>query len=150
MRGGVFHPTSIKEPTMQQPPQYELHVDGIGTFTFARRTMRLEFKIQAEYSRLTEGVETPTANLDYIAGVFSALRVLTLAAPEGWNLDDLDPLEQSDFEKVIRVHAALRDKEGSFRRKPAAAGAGDGPGNGGHDRVPLLARGEDERHQAPL
>lgn len=124
---------------MQQPPQYEVHVEDIGTFTFAKRTMRLEFKIQAEYSRLTEGVDTPTANLDYIAGVFSALRVLTLAAPDGWNLDNLDPLEQDDFERVIKVHSALRAKESSFRRKPAGGGAGAGQGDGGHDRVSLPA-----------
>lgn len=117
--------------------QFPVEVEGIGVFMFARRTMRHEFKIQAEYSRLTEGVDTPTANLEYIAGVFSTLRVLTVQAPDGWSLDALDPLEQEDFEKVMLVHSALRAKEGSFRRKKAAGGAGAGQADGGHPGLPL-------------
>ena len=119
----------------QVQQQYTVEVDGIGTFFFAKRTMRHEFKIQAEYSRLTEGVETPTANLEYIAGVFSTLRVLTIKGPDGWDLDALDPLESEDFEKVIRVHAALRAKEGSFRRQPTAASQGTGQGDSGFGGV---------------
>lgn len=119
--------------------QYPVEIEGIGTFFFAKRTMRHEFKIQAEYSRLTEGVDTPTANLEYIAGVFSTLRVLTVKAPEGWDLDKLDPLESEDFEKVIRVHAALRAKEGSFRRQPATGGSRAGQGDSGVGGVPVPA-----------
>lgn len=120
-----------------QVQQYSVEVEGVGVFFFAKRTMRHEFKIQAEYSRLTEGVDTPTANLEYIAGVFSTLRVLTVKAPDGWDLDALDPLESADFEKVIRVHAALRAKEGSFRRQQADDGARAGEGNRGVGGVPV-------------
>lgn len=119
--------------------EYSVEVPDIGTFFFARRTMRHEFRIQSEYSRLTEGVETPTSNLEYIAGVFSALRVLTVKAPDGWSLDALDPLDGDDFEKVIRVHAALRAKEGSFRRPKTGGGAGSGSGNGELAGVPVQA-----------
>jgi hypothetical protein len=110
--------------------QFPVEVEGIGTFHFAKRTMRNEFRIQAEYSRLTEGVETPTPNLEIMAGVFSTLKVLTLKAPDGWDLDALDPLVDEDFAKAIRVHAALRAKEGSFRRGPTGAGAAAGQGDG--------------------
>lgn len=110
--------------------QFTVEVEGIGTFHFAKRTMRNEFRIQAEYSRLTEGVETPTENLQIMAGIFSTLRVLTLRAPDGWNLDDLDPLEEDDYAKAIRVHAALRAKEGSFRRGQAGTGSAAWQGDG--------------------
>jgi hypothetical protein len=119
--------------------QYPVDVEGIGTFFFAKRTMRHEFKIQAEYSRLTEGVETPTANLEIMAGIFSTLRVLTMRAPDGWDLDSLDPLDERDYARAIRVHAALREKEGSFRRKQADPGAGAGQGDGRVSGVPVPA-----------
>lgn len=120
---------------MSTPQEYSAEVEGIGTFFFARRTMRHEFRIQAEYSRLTEGVDTPTANLEIMAAVFSTLRVLTVKAPEGWDLDSLDPLEPADYAKALRVHDALRTKEGSFRRKAEAVGQGAGQGNLGQPGV---------------
>lgn len=117
--------------------QYTVEVEGIGTFHFAKRTMRHEFKIQAEFSRLTEGVEVPTPNLEIMAAVFSQLRVLTVLAPEGWDLDAIDPLEPSDLDRVMRVHAAMRAKEGSFRRPAQAHGAGAGQGDGRQPGVPV-------------
>lgn len=117
---------------------YFVDVDGVGTFSFARRTMRDEMRIAAEYSRLTEGVETPTAYLELVAGMLSTLRVLTVSQPDGWNLDDLDPLDSDSYTKLVKVHNALRAKEDSFRRKPDAASKVSGPQDGadGGVRVP--------------
>jgi len=105
---------------------FHVPIEGIGTFSFAKRTMRDELKIAAEFSRLTEGVDAPTPFLATVAGWISQLRVLTVSAPEGWDLDSLDPLDSDSYSKLLTVHGALREKEGSFRRGKNASGEGDG------------------------
>lgn len=94
-------------------------VPDVGSFTFGRRTMADEIKIQVEYARLIEGVE-PTEWLNLVGGWMAALRVMTVRAPEGWDLDELDPLDDATYAKLAAVHSALTEKERSFRQKPAA------------------------------
>lgn len=117
-----------------QPTDYTVNVDGVGSFTFGRRTMRDEISIQVEFARLIDGVE-PTAWLQVVGGWMSSLKVLTVRAPEGWNVDELDPLDDATYAKLKRVHDALTAKEGSFRRKPEQSGEGSGAGKGQHDPV---------------
>ena len=110
--------------------QFDVHVDEVGTFTFARRNMRAEIAIAAEYSRLTEGVAQPSAFLDTVAGWISTLKTLTLVAPSGWDIEELDPLDDEAYALLLKVHAALREKEGSFRRRPGVANEAQRPGDG--------------------
>jgi hypothetical protein len=109
--------------------EFTVTVEGVGTFTFARRNMRREMAISAEFSRLTEGVETPTPWLQTVAGWIAVLKVLTLRAPDGWELDELDPLDDDNYSTLFKVHAALREKEGSFRRKPDEASQAERAGD---------------------
>lgn len=103
---------------------FPLDVEGVGHFIFATRDMRTEMRIAAEYSRLTEGVDTPTTFLAQMATWMSVLKVLTVEGPAGWNVDALDPLDQDTYDKIIKVYAALRAKEQSFRGGAPAAGKG--------------------------
>jgi hypothetical protein len=103
----------------EQATDYVVPVKGVGDFRFGRRTMRDQMKIQAEYSRLTEGIETPTEFFAVIAGAMATLKVLTVTAPDGWDIDEMDPLEEDTYNNLVAVHAALRQKEESFRTKPA-------------------------------
>lgn len=93
---------------------FDIVVEGIGRFRFANRTMRDHLKIEAEYSRIIDGVE-PTAFLKIIAEWISVLRVLTVDAPDGWNIDNMDPLDSVTYENLRKVHKALSDKEADFR-----------------------------------
>jgi len=102
-----------------QKTDFTIDVEGIGSFTFARRTMRDEIRIQREFARIIDGVE-PTAWLEQVGGWISDLGVLTVEAPEGWDIEGMDPLDDDTYAKMAKVHAALRDKERSFRGKPAA------------------------------
>lgn len=117
----------------RQPQKTDFHVEveGVGTFVFAYREMRDELAIQVEYSRITQGVDTPSIFLGQVATWISALKVLTVEAPYGWNIDKLDPLEQESYLKLMNVYAALRAKEQQFRKKPEARGESGGQGNGG-------------------
>ncbi len=100
------------------PHDFQVQVDGLGAFTIGRRTMRDEFAIAAEYSRLTEGVKTPTDSLHYYARSFAAIKVLTVVAPPGWDIEALDPNEEASYAQLLSVFDAIRVAEADFRRKP--------------------------------
>lgn len=104
---------------------FTVKVDGVGTFTFGRRTMRDEIAIQVEYARIIDGVE-PTAWLQAVGGWLSVLRTLTVRAPEGWDLDTMDPLDDETYARLSKVYETLAEQERSFRRGPKPAGQGSG------------------------
>ena len=109
-------------------------VEGVGVFTWRiPRTMRDEIRIAAEVSRLTEGVETPTRWLAAISEMMSSLKTLTVAAPDGWNLDDMDPLDPATYKKMSEVFGSLIAAEGRFRGVVRKGSETNGPANGGDD-----------------
>jgi len=108
-----------------QESDFMVPVDGIGNFTFGRRTMADEIKIQVEFARIIDGVE-PTAWLSTVGGWLSVLRVLTVRAPADWDIDGMDPTDDETYAKLARVYDALIEQERSFRRKPESVGEGSG------------------------
>lgn len=116
---------------MKEPKTFTVEVPEIGTFTFRQRTMRDLVRIGAEYGRMTDGVEAMPAGISAFAEALSDLTVLTVSGPEGWNLDAMDPLDESSVGKVMRVFGALRDKETSFRNVPGKGSEGGGASAGG-------------------
>jgi hypothetical protein len=119
------------------PADTDFHetVEGVGQFVFARRTMRDELRIASEYSRLTEGVETPTPFLETIAGWISTLKVLIVSAPAGWDMDEMDPLDEDVYAQISKVNKALRLREGQFRKAKGAPSQGPGQAAGGNDQL---------------
>ena len=118
---------------------HTIDAPGIGAFTFRRRTMRDEFRIGAEYSRLTEGVVTPSSWLDMFATAFSTLKVLTAESPAGWNLDEMEPDDADTYRKIMEVFGALRAAETRFRRGSGANGEAGSSGNGGNNPAVVSA-----------
>lgn len=106
--------------------QYPIEIPGVGNFVFRRRVMRDEFKIGAEYSRLTEGVETPVQWLDLIATATATLKVLTVEAPAGWDIDGMDPEDGATYSRIMEVYGALRAAEARFRGERGVAGQAGG------------------------
>ena len=96
---------------------FSVDVEGVGRFIFGRRKMADEMKIHVEYARMTEAVE-PTPWLDSVATWLATLKVMTVMAPADFALDDLDPLDDEVYAKLMRTCLALAEKERSFRRKP--------------------------------
>lgn len=119
---------------MKRQPQasdfYET-VEGIGRFRFAKRTMKLEMEIQREYASLAGGVD-PTAWLITLAEYLSTLRVLTVDGPEGWDMDNMDPLDEDTYTKISKVFNALREREERFRGNTGKGREGQGAENGEH------------------
>jgi hypothetical protein len=108
---------------------FTVPVPGVGTFTFGRRRMADEISIQVEYARLLDGV-TATEWLALVCGWLAALKTLTVRAPSGWDIDEMDPLDDETYAKLAKVHNALTEKERSFRGKAGSAKQGAGQGNG--------------------
>lgn len=104
-----------------QETDFVVPVEKIGNFTFGRRKMSDEIAVQVEYARIIDGVE-PTAWLQAVGGWISTLRVLTVSAPPGWDVDELDPTDPETYAKLKLVYEALSERERSFRRKPKPAG----------------------------
>lgn len=114
---------------------YDVQVEGIGKFKFARRSLGDELKVQVEYARITEGVMQPTPWLYSLGTWLSALRVLMVAAPDGWDMEAMDPLEDDTYDQIKKVYEAMREKEDSFRRKPGKASEASSQGDGQDRRV---------------
>ena len=105
---------------------FTVPIENVGLFTFARRNMADEMKIQVEYARILDGAP-PTEWLGTMAGWIATLKVLTVRAPDGWvNLDELDPFDPEVYAKLNAVFGGLSEKEKSFRGKPATGSEGSG------------------------
>lgn len=102
-------------PRIAKETDFTVQVDGVGTFTFGRRTMRDEIAIQVEYARIIDGVE-PTAWLQAVGGWLSVLRTMTVRAPDGWDLDAMDPLDDETYARISKVYEAFVEKERFFRQ----------------------------------
>jgi hypothetical protein len=96
---------------------FDVTVEDIGLFTFARRTMADEFAIQRKFADLAGGGDGHTTWLELVGGWVSALSVLTVRAPEGWDIATMDPLDDEVYAQLNKVYDALRSAEDSFRGK---------------------------------
>lgn len=96
------------------PATFPVEVEGIGEFEFRKRTLRLEQKISAEYSRITE-VANPEPWASVIARYEAEIKVLASKVPEGWAPDEADPEDPETYQRIKRVGEALAAKERFFR-----------------------------------
>lgn len=111
---------------------YTVPVDGIGTFQVLRRNMRVEMRIGAEFARLTEGLEaTQMSKLHaQVAGLIADLKVLIHEGPDGWDVDEMDPLDAESYVQLVAVHKEVRAAEDRFRGRIPRSGEAAGAGNG--------------------
>ena len=99
---------------------FNVEVEGVGTFVFGRRTKDDHFKIRSRYNTLTEGNYLPDGRVADLAALgHVTLQTLMVGEPESFKLAEIDPLMDDGFEeKIMKVFMALREKEESFRSKP--------------------------------
>jgi hypothetical protein len=108
-----------------KPTDFRVPVPNVGDFVFAKRTMRDEVATQVEYARMLDGV-TPTPWLEAVCGAMADLGVLTVKAPDGWDIESMEPHDPETYAKLIAVHRGLLEKERSFRSGSAQAGEASG------------------------
>jgi hypothetical protein len=107
---------------------FDVDVDGVGHFVFRRRSLRDEFRVQAEVSRLTEGIQPADNEVWRFAQAVAAIKVLAVKVPDGWDIDKADPFDSGTYERIIKVSEALREREAFFRPagRPQPQVAGEG------------------------
>ena len=103
---------------------FALLVEDVGEFTFRRRRLRDGLAIQREYSDIIGACLTPIDGLVATANWVATLRVLTVRAPEGWDLEAMNPDDADDVGKMATVFGALRAREEAFRSDAKPRGEG--------------------------
>jgi hypothetical protein len=103
-------------PRTAAASDFQVDVEGLGTFTFGRRTQQDVFRIRGDYTRVTGANFDGDGNAsDMPALAYATITVLLVEAPSGFKLE-ADPLLEDDWEvRLLRVFHALREKELSFR-----------------------------------
>ena len=96
---------------------YPVEVPNVGTFTFRKRLIRDQIKIEAEALRITGG-PTDDKNLRDIALAMATLLTLTVEGPEKWDVEQLDPLDKDAAAQLWKVFGGLRIAEDKFRNAP--------------------------------
>jgi hypothetical protein len=95
---------------------FPVEVPEIGRFVFRKRRVPDQVRIEAAAQRMTDG-PTDDPELRHIAMAWATLQVLTVEAPEKWDLEDIDPLDAGDTAKMWAVWKELRAEEDRrFRR----------------------------------
>lgn len=109
-------------------PDFTAEVEGLGTFGFRERTMRMGYRVEEEVLKILGG--TASHPLIYMeTKKFAELSLLTVQAPDGWNIETLDHLDEDDRKLLTQVWEAFRSAEDTFRagrrekRSGARAGA---------------------------
>lgn len=101
---------------------FQITVENVGTFECRRRTLRTEIKIGAEFSRLTEGEEKIPAWMRELCEIVSTVKCLVIKGPDGFNVDTMDPQDESTFGNLVAIYNAILTEEARFRegtKKPA-------------------------------
>jgi hypothetical protein len=100
---------------------FVLDIEGFGRFKFARRQQKDKYLIRSRYSQLTDDYYKEDGTVgDMEAWMHATIAVLVVEEPSGFSVENLDPLmDDTVEEKLMKIFKALRDKELSFRPKPA-------------------------------
>jgi hypothetical protein len=106
---------------------FTLDVDGVGAFTAKRRTMLTEIEIAAEANRLVGGQEELSEWLRGLVMTVATLKVQIVKAPDGFDLEELDPDDPDSYALMQQVYRAVKAKEADFRSGKRATGKSEGP-----------------------
>jgi hypothetical protein len=121
-------------PRTANATDFAVDIDNLGRFHFARRSVSDTYKIRGRYNQITDGHYDADGNMaDLSALAFVTIQTLLVSGPEGFDIHNLDPLIDDNYEdKILTVWRALREKELSFRPKPQKDRQAGGSGAGEH------------------
>lgn len=107
---------------------YMVEVPEVGSFEVRRPVMRTAIRVEVEYARLTEGVESLPVDLKVICRIMSYLKVMVVSGPDGWDVDNIDPYSDDETSRLREVYEAVTAEETRFRSggkaEPQAESAG--------------------------
>lgn len=108
------------------PDTFSVAIEGVGTLTCRRRTMRTAVAMAAEYNRLTEGAEVVPPEFDGLCNFLAYLKVMVVDGPDGWDPYAVDPEDPDAMARLRLAYSGIQDAEGRFRSgaKPQPEGEG--------------------------
>ena len=111
----------MRAPSLSDFP---IVVDGVGAFSFARRTLGDAIKIRGDYLRLCGELGEGDKEISAYANIISSLNVLCVSAPAGWEDIELLDLTGDDdvLNRLIELFEKLRGAEDSFRQAKISKG----------------------------
>lgn len=113
---------------MRGPKTFQVNVDNVGTFECRRRVMRTAINIEVEYARLTQGVTGLDVETQYFCRILAYLKAMVISGPDGWDIDDMDPDDAGESQRLQEVFAAIKAEDERFRggAKPDPAPESEG------------------------
>jgi len=124
---------------------FSILLDGIGTFTFNRKSYGAQIKIDAVRARILGAnydIEKVDATLNMHASLVGLYSALVVSCPPGWeNIEQVDMTEEPDLDnKILELYMELRARLDSFRVKKGpgsgnSAGQAGSPADAGHDGI---------------
>lgn len=107
---------------MTAPALLTFRVDGIGEFEFRKRNFNDEATIEMATRHMLGGAAlSGDDELRRFCRAISTLRILLVTKPDGWDLEELDPLDPDDVGSAMRAFGGLRAAEDEFRKRAKAA-----------------------------
>lgn len=108
---------------------FSFAVDGIGSFTYGRRTIGDSLKIRARFLELV-GEHADDVEIAANSSVIATHEVLCVSAPDGWeNMLALDALGDDTFSKIFDLYKEVEKQEDSFRSPKKVDSAAPGKGS---------------------
>lgn len=105
-----------------------VEVPGVGVFLFRHRTFRDSIRIAAEVEQMLGFQAGVSGGLQSVAAMFATLTTLLDQAPAGFDLENMDPLNDSSLSRLEEVYLALREAETNFRKPRSEDGEGPSAG----------------------
>lgn len=106
---------------------FEVEVENEGHFVFRRRNLRIGFAIMAEQARILgpaprDDIEEgdPEDILGQLVSVYSMLKHQIVEAPDGWDIDAMDPQDNASYRRMTAVWVQMRQKEEEMKGRKAA------------------------------
>ena len=96
-----------------------VEVAGVGQFEFQHRTLTLQVGVEAILLRMLDG-PVSSEQLRYVARAIATIQKLMVRAPDRFDLDAIDPVNDAEVDDVLKVYGGLLEAEATFRR-PASA-----------------------------
>jgi hypothetical protein len=108
--------------------EYTAEVEGLGTFTFRTYGAKVQLSIESETRRVLGGSCESISTIGAVVSLVTLERV-TVAAPDGWDLDLLDMNDESDRALLLKVYGRMNEERKRFRGLGGGSSVATGTGS---------------------
>lgn len=122
------------------PPIFSLPVDALGVFQVKRMNPGLRIAVEVAAERMSfgpDGVKVQGKLLLRALHIVALAERVIVSAPEGFDLEVMDPADPEDFAKLVIWEDAYLAADARFRNRPWPPREALGPGAGADGGIPV-------------